>query len=156
MNSRTGEDEHFSDLRVELDFRPSKYFKLSLDSLIPVYSGTSFRSLSAGLSANDGTGNAVSVNYTYSDAELTNVSTDYIALQLRTPVLRPVYVLFEERYDFKQESELEKVVGLEYRSKCWSLFLTYKNRHREVGDDDQEIMFSFVLSGLGASGFFGM
>ena len=129
---------------------------LFLDSFIPVYGDTSFRSLSAGLSAKDGTGNSVSVNYTYSDAKRTNVSTDYVDLKLTTPVLRPVYVLFEERYDFKQESELEKVVGLEYRSKCWSLFLTYKNRYQELGDDDQEIMFSFVLSGLGNSGGFGM
>jgi LPS-assembly protein len=156
VNSRTGEDEPFSDIRVELDFWPSQYFSLSLDSLIPVYGDTGFRSLSAGLSAKDGTGNSMSVNYTYSDAELTNVSTDYIDLQLTTPILRPVYVLFEERYDFKQERELEKVVGLEYRSQCWSLFLTYKNRYLAVGDDDQEIMFSFVLSGLGENGRFGM
>jgi LPS-assembly protein len=155
-NSRTGKDEPFSDVRVELDFWPSQYFSLSLDSLIPVYGDNSFRALSAGLSANDATGNSISVNYTYNDGDFGTVSTDYLDLQLRTPVLRPVYVLFEERYDFKQERELEKVVGLEYRSKCWSLFLTYKNRYREAGDDDQEIMFSFVLSGLGKNGGFGM
>jgi LPS-assembly protein len=77
-------------------------------------------------------------------------------MQLQTPVLKPVYVLFEERYDFNQERELEKVVGLEYRSKCWSIFLTYKDRYREASDDEQEIMFSFVLSGLGKNGGFDM
>ncbi len=81
-NSLTGKDQPFSDVRVELDFWPSKYFSLTLDSLIPVYGDIRFRTLSTGVSANDGTGNAVKVNYTYNDDEFASVATDYIDLTL--------------------------------------------------------------------------
>jgi LPS-assembly protein len=74
---------------------------------------------------------------------------------LYTSILKPVYVLFEERYDFQKQRELEKVVDLEYRAKCWSVLLTYRDRYREFGDNDQEFMFSFVLAGLGQNLGFG-
>ena len=65
-----------------------------------------------------------------------------------TPILKPVYARFEERYDFREGRELEKVVGLEYRSKCWSVLMTYRDRYRDNEDDDTEFMVTFVLAGL--------
>jgi LPS-assembly protein len=148
-NNRSGENQPFSDLRVEMEFRPTKNFSLDLDSRIPVYGDNSFRTLKVGSSVRDDTGNAAKINYTYKDEDFARVASDYIKLQLVTPILKPLYIKFEERYDFRESRELEKVVGLEYRSKCWSVLLTYRDRYREFDDNDKEIMFTFVLAGLG-------
>lgn len=154
-HNRSGKHQPFSDVRVEMDFRPTPKVSLDLDSWIPVYGDTHFRALSVGSSVNDGFGNGVKVNYVYKDEEFYGVATDYARLQLDTVVLKPVYLRFEERYDFQENLELEKVLSLEYRSKCWSILLTYRDRYRDDGDDDQEIMVTFVLAGLGQGQGFG-
>lgn len=154
-HDRSGQDQPFSDLRLEMDLRPTRKISLDLDSQIPVYGASRFHTLTAGVSARDDAGNAATVSYIYRDEEFAGIATDYLGLQLDTPVLKPVYIRFEERYDFREERELEKVLGLEYRSKCWSLLLTYRNRYRADSDDDREIMLSFILAGLGQNLKFG-
>ena len=148
-HDRSGENQPFSDVRVEMDFRPTAKVSLDLDSRIPVYGDTRFRTLRVGTSARDDFGNGVKVDYVYKDEDFNGVATDFASLQLDTAALKPVYARFEERYDFRASHELEKVVALEYRSKCWSLLLTYRDRYRDDGDSDQEIMVTFVLAGLG-------
>ncbi len=154
-NNRSEDQQPFSDLHVELGFRPTRNISLDVDGLIPVYGDLRFQTLNVGSAVNDDVGNSLNVNYTYKGEDSSTIVTDYVNVQLRTPVLKPVYVLFEERYDFREERELEKILGLEYRSKCWSLLLTYRNRYQEEGDDDHEIMVSFVLTGLGENQGFG-
>jgi len=149
------DDQPFSDVRLELDFWPTRKIALELDSLIPVYGKSGFRNLRAAASARDDFGNAVRVNYTYKDDTYGNAATDYINFQLDTSVLKPVYLRFQERYDFRENRELEKLVGLEYRSKCWSILLTYRDRYRDDASKDHEVMLSFVLAGLGMNKGFG-
>jgi LPS-assembly protein len=155
-NDRSGNDQPFSDLRVELDFTPVKNFSLDAESIIPVYGDSGFNTLRVGTTLQDDAGNAANISYTYNDIDFEGVATDYVEFQLNTSILQPLYVSFKERYDFQENRALEDNVGFEYRSKCWSLFLTYKTRYRETGDDDKEVGFSFVLSGLGENGGFGM
>ncbi len=154
-NNRSGEDQPFSDVRVELALRPTPNISLVLDSRIPVYADARFRTLSVGASIRDDRGNALRVDYSYKDVDFFGLATDYVKVKVDTPILKPVYVSLEERYDFRDNRALEKVVGLEYRSKCWSIFMTYRNRYREFEKDDKEIMISFVLSGLGMGQGFG-
>ena len=123
--------------------------------MVPVYGDLRFRTLTAGAAVKDETGNALRANYTYKDESETGAATDYAKLEVATSFLKPVYLKFEERYDFREQRELEKVVGLEYRAKCWSLLLTYRNRYQEDGDDDHEVMLNFVLAGLGQNPGFG-
>ena len=149
------DDQPFSDVRLELDFWPTRNVALEVDSLIPVYDDSGLRTLSVAASARDDVGNAVSVNYTYKDDNFVNAATDYVNFQFYTPFLKPVYVSFEERYDFRESRELEKIVGLEYRSKCWSILLTYRDRYRYDDSKDHEVMLSFVLAGLGMNKGFG-
>lgn len=154
-HNRSGEDQPFSDVRIEMDFRPSPEISMDVDSQVPVYGSARFRTLKVGASAKDDRGNAARIQYSYKGDDLSedegvaNVATDYIQIQLETPILKPVYVRFEERYDFRESRELEKTLGLEYRAKCWSLLMTYRDRFREDGDDDKEFMVTFVLAGLG-------
>lgn len=153
-NNRSGQDRPFGDVRAEMVVRPTRNLALDVDSRIPVHGDTRLHTLSGGVSARDGGGNAANFSYTYKDEEFAGTATDYLGLQLDTSLLKPVYVRFEERYDFSASRELEKVLGLEYRAKCWSLFLSYRNRYREDGDD-HEFMVSFVLAGLGQNQGFG-
>lgn len=153
-NNRSGENQPFSPVRVELDFWPTSKISLDLDSTIAVYGDTGLRSLTVGSSAMDDFGNALRVNYSYRDED-SGTATDFIGLGLDTPVLKPVYVRFEERYDFRESRELEKILGLEYRSKCWSLLLTYRDRFRENQKNEQAFMVTFVLAGLGQDKGFG-
>jgi len=149
------DDKPFSDVRLELDFWPTRKLALEVDSLIPVYGDSGIRTLRVAASARDDVGNAVRVNYTYKDDAFVDSATDYIKFQLDTPLLKPLYLRFEERYDFRENRELEKIVGLEYRSKCWSILLTYRDRYREDESRDQEVLLSFVLAGLGMNKGFG-
>jgi lipopolysaccharide assembly outer membrane protein LptD (OstA) len=142
-------------VRFELGFWPTRNLALDVDSLIPVYGNNGLRTLRATASARDDAGNAVRVNYTYKDSTFQNSKTDYIKFQLDTSLLKPLYVRFEERYDFDESRELEKIVGLEYRSKCWSILLTYRDRYRENDSKEHEVMVSFVLAGLGMNKGFG-
>ncbi len=156
LPDRLGRNRPFSDLRVEMDFTPVKNFSLNAESIIAVYGDSGFNTLRVGSTLKDDLGNSAKISYNYTDIDFEKVATDYVEFQLETSILQPLYIRVEDRYDFQENRALEDLVGFEYRSKCWSLFLTYKNRYRGKGDNDQEIMFSFVLSGLGKNGGFGM
>jgi LPS-assembly protein len=154
-NNRSGENQPLSDLRVELDLQPTRNISLDAESLIPVYGNDGFRTLRVGTSVRDNTGNAVKIDYSYEDIDFGSVATDFIRFQLDTSILKPVYASFVERYDFRDGRALEKTIGLEYRSKCWSIFMSYRNRYREDSEDDNEFMMTFVLAGLGQDKGFG-
>jgi len=143
-----GPRQPFSDLRTELKLRPTESSHISLDSLIPVYGDTQFRKLKLGVGLDDNQGNQVNLNYNYRNAKLVADGNDYLGLTLDTALLQPVYLHYEERYDFMRRQELEKFVGLEYRSRCWSIVLTYRERYRSGEPDEQEVMVNFVLAGL--------
>jgi LPS-assembly protein len=154
-NNLSGDNQPFSDLRLQLAVRPTRKISLDVESLLPVYGDRRLRTLTVGASARDNDGNAARVNYSYKNVDFSDVATDYIRVQLDTSFLKPVYVQVEERFDFREKRELEKVLGLEYRAKCWSIFLTYSDRYRENSRDDQQVMFAFVLSGTGLNQGFG-
>jgi LPS-assembly protein len=154
-NNRSGADRPFSDVRVQLGVHPAERISLEADSRIAVYGSHRINTATVGSTWRDQEGNSVSVNYAYLNQDFVDLATDYIELQLETSLLKPVYTRFEERYDFRDKRELEKVIGLEYRSKCWSLFLTYRNRYREDSSNDQEVLLTFSLAGLGFNQGFG-
>ncbi len=154
-NNRSGDNQPFSDLRVQLEVQPTEKISLDAEGRIPVYGNPRFNTLTVGSSVRDNEGNAVRIDYTYINQNFASTATDYLSLKLETSLFKPVYAKLEERYDFRQGRELEKVVGLEYRSKCWSLLLTYRNRYQDDGSDDHEVLFSFVLAGLGYNQSFG-
>ena len=140
--------EPFSDLRVELDLRPTERSFVEMDARIATHNATVFNRLDLEAGLDDNAGNRLAVGYAYR-RELTDaseLSADYLKTVLDTALLKPVYLHLEERYDFQDEGSLETLVGLEYRSRCWSLILSYRDR-----PDDEQVMVSFVLAGLGGS-----
>jgi len=148
-NDPSGQDQPFSALRVELDFWPTSNLSLGAKSLIPVYGDDGLWSLDLGASVQDGAGNALRLDYTYRDQEFTGVETDYFSWQLDTALFKPLYLRYRERHDLVESRALERGLGLEYRAQCWSFLLSVQERYRENDDNDYEIMFNIVLSGLG-------
>jgi LPS-assembly protein len=138
--------EPFSDLRVELAVRATDRFHLELDSRIDVYDFFSFNWLEVGAGFADGHGNRLQANYNYRNeaVEDSDLETDYLGASMDTALLKPVYLHFEERYDFRQGRELEKFASLEYRARCWSIILSYRDRL-----EAEVFMVKFVLAGLG-------
>ncbi len=141
------EQEPFSDLRVELTTRPTSKTRLKLDSHIAAHNDLVFNRLTLEAGVHDGHGNHLRTSYSYRREDSGfGRATDYLNVAIDTAMLDPVFLHLEERYDFRQGHELEKVVGLEYRSRCWSFFLVVRDR-----PDDDQIMVNFVLAGLSAT-----
>ena len=142
--------EPFSDLRIELEARPTKKSFVELDSYIAAHNALAFNRLDVKAGLDAGRGNRLKLGYHYR-RELPDVglSTDYLSAVMDTAWLKPVYLHLEERYDFQDSQHLETVVGLEYRARCWSFFMTFRDRL-----DDQQVMVNFVLAGLGGTNSF--
>lgn len=140
----------FSDIRAELIVRPTRWSYLDLDARYDVNSeGDGFKDrflvFNVRGGARDGAGNGLSLDYRYRQEEL-----EYLAGNLDLALFKPVYVNYQHRYDFEDRTTLEKVLNLEYRAQCWSVFLTARDRL-----EDTEYLITFALSGIGKVAEFG-
>jgi len=137
--------EPFSDLRAEMILRPTEHTSLDVDTLVDLDSEVRFMGFNARGRLDDGGGNALSFDYRYLRGE-----REYLAGEVNLGFLDPFYVDYRYRYDLIGDRTLENVVDIEYRSGCWSLFLTLRDRL-----DDREYLVTFALSGLGRMARFG-
>ncbi|HXV22212.1 MAG TPA: LPS assembly protein LptD [Desulfuromonadales bacterium] len=140
----------FSDIRAELIARPTRWSFLDVDARYDVNSaedGLSNRFLvfNARGGVQDGAGNALHLDYRFRQEDI-----EYVAANLDLAWLKPFYVNYQHRYDFAGDRDLEKVLNLEYRAQCWSLFLTLRDRL-----EDREYLITFSLTGLGKVAGFG-
>jgi len=140
----------FSDIRAELTARPTRWSFLDVDARYDVNSaedGFSNRFLvfNARSGTWDGAGNALYLDYRFRQEDI-----EYVAANLDLAWLKPFYVNYQHRYDFAGDRDLEKVLNLEYRAQCWSLFLTLRDRL-----EDREYLITFSLTGLGKVAGFG-
>ncbi|WP_305041570.1 LPS-assembly protein LptD [Geoalkalibacter sp.] len=139
----------FSDVRAELLVRPTRWLSLDMDGRYALQmrdSKTSgFTDLRTALGINDGRGNGLSLGYHYLRDDL-----EYLDATLSTALLRPLYAQILYRHDLVTARTLETVYDLEYRSQCWSLFLTLHDRPEET-----RYLVSFALTGVGRVGKYG-
>lgn len=139
----------FSDLRAELLLRPTRYGYLDFDARYDFEtqagSGPGFATLTADAGLADEKGNALSFGYRYLRDDL-----EYVDGRVSTSVLQPVFLGYQQRYDFRTATSLEKLLSVEYRAQCWSVLLTLRDRL-----EDTEFLVSFALSGIGNVGKFG-
>ena len=141
----------FSPLRAELILRPAKHAYVDVDASYDFSPEVQDLSrLNVRGAVEDSRGNALSLEYRQDreDPDLGNIK--YVGGGVDTSILAPIYLKYQHRHDLIDNRTLEDVVDLEYRSQCWSVFLTYRDRL-----NDSEILFSFSLSGLGRFGGFG-
>lgn len=140
----------FSDIRAELIVRPTRWSFLEIDARYDVNSTADvpinrFLVFNGRGGVQDGAGNTFSLDYRYRREEL-----EYAAANLDLALLKPFYVNYQQRYDLAGRRDLEKVLNLEYRAQCWSLYLTARDRL-----EDREYLITFALTGLGRVAGFG-
>lgn len=145
-----GRREPFSDIAAELLVRPHRWSYLDLETRFDVESAREdfidrFTLFNARGGVHDGGGNGISLEYRYQRDQ-----TNYLTATADVAWLRPVYLNYLHRHDFSAGRTLEKVLNLEYRAQCWSLFLTLRDRL-----EDTEFLVSFALTGLGRVGGMG-
>ena len=140
----------FSPLRGELILRPSRYATLDLDASYDFDSDQrDLVRFNARGTIKDQRENALSIEYRQAKEDAGSAELEYLGGTLATGLLAPVHLRYEHRRDLLEGQTLENLVDAEYRSQCWSLFLTYRDRL-----DESEIMLSFSMSGLGRFGGF--
>ncbi len=135
-------EQRFQDLRFEALLLPTGWLSLKTDSTLDVDSGEWVKAEVAGRIW-DQNENSFKLGYHYDPDN----DVDYGSVNLSLAFLRPIYLTYEQRYDFSTNDQLEQVVGIEYRQQCWSALLTYSDR-----EDDQSIMLTFTMRGIGSVG----
>lgn len=149
LRRKQEEGSAFSDLRTELILRPTRYSSLALDSLYDVDLGR-IPDFSLTGDVHDGKGNHLAVTYRKRRPASGLDKVDNINFSIDTSLLKPLYLRYEQRYDFLESNLLEQVLGLDYRQQCWGLGVVMRDR-----EEDRSIMFTLSLSGLGEIGTVG-
>ena len=133
------------DVRAELLWSPTRNTFVDLDARYDFHS-RSLDGFNARTGLRDQGGNSLSVDYRYSRAETEYATqgSEYVSGTASLALLAPFYLGYQHRYDIQDQVSLEKVFDLEYRSQCWSLFLTLRDRI-----DERQYVLVFALSGIG-------
>ena len=134
----------FSDIRAEVILRPTRWSYLDVDTRYDVNSREDgftnrFTVFNARGGVRNGAGNGLDLEYRYRKESL-----GYLAGALDLAWFKPFYVNYQHRYDFEEQLTLERVLNIEYRAQCWSVFLTLRDRL-----EDKEYLVTFALSGVG-------
>ncbi|MFK5926554.1 MAG: LPS assembly protein LptD [Desulfuromusa sp.] len=138
-------EQRFQDLRLEMTVLPTAWLSLQTDTTLDVDSGDWTKVAVAGR-IQDQKDNSLRVEYRY-DADN---DIDYGAVDLSVAFLKPVYLTYQQRYEFATDEQLEQVIGIEYRQQCWSVQLSYREH-----EDDRAVMLTFTMRGIGSVGGIG-
>ena len=141
---RETDEEAFSGLRVELDARPVDWGQVALDALVKMHGDSGLERMTAAVKVNRSETDSLQFDYVYRDQNAIKAKSEYLGFMVRSSVLEPLFIRLEGRHSLQTGRDLEKVAAAEYRARCWSLFVEYRNR-----PDDEQIMVGFELSGLG-------
>lgn len=138
-------EEGFGDARAQLTLLPLPRIQLSTDLLVDSRSGELKKWLFDGRIADQ------SENYLRFSYNIDRPGDlDYGEIDLGLGFLRPIYLTYQQRYDFFNDDQLEQRVGIEYQRQCWSLLLTL----RERTDGERSFMLTFSMLGIGSVGGF--
>jgi len=133
----------FYPLRGELILRPNSFSFLRGDIAYDANSDVEeVESWAVRGEYDDRDGNGIKIDYTYRRDDF-----DYISGEVETSLLDPLFLSYGQRYDFENREKREEVVQAEYRSQCWNITVSYRDRPNE-----QQVDFLFSLSGLTDSG----
>ncbi len=138
--------EPFSSIRGELALRPTTWSLIDFDGRFDHSAAKpGWSSLGLLVGVDDGRGNSLKLDYRYLES-----AAEYLQGQVVTTWLKPVYLNYLQRHALNGGRALEKLLQLEYRAQCWSLFLSIRDRL-----EDQEYLVTFALTGLGRVAKFG-
>ncbi|HQP25937.1 MAG TPA: LPS assembly protein LptD, partial [Smithellaceae bacterium] len=140
MEGTDGERKPFSDLGIELDIAPSKYFSVKARSRYNFYD--SWKQNNFDLRLRDGRGDALSIGYRY-----TADSLEEINVGLKAVLSRNIDATLVSKYDLDNSRRIENSLGFIYHKQCWSMGV-------DVTETDDDVRFSFRISlaGFGKTG----
>ncbi len=138
-------EQRFQELRIETMLLPTTWLTLQTDTTLDVDSGD-WTKIAVEGKIEDKQDNSLRVEYRYDSDE----DIDYGSVNLRVAFLKPVYLNYQQRYEFSTDEQLEQVIGIEYRQQCWSAQLSY-HEHEE----DRSVMLTFTMRGIGSVGGLG-
>ncbi len=141
-------EQRFQDLRIEALLLPTTWLSLRTDTTLDVDSGDWTKVTVEG-KIKDQRDNSLGVDYRYDSVN----AIDYGSVNLSVAFLKPVYLNYQQRYEFSTNEQLEQVIGIEYRHQCWSVQLTFHELQDEDQDeDDRSVMLTFTMRGIGSVG----
>lgn len=139
------QEKGFGDARALLTLLPVPQVRLTTDIIVDSRTNDLKELLVEGQIA-DRSENYLRVSYNIDR----RTDLDYGEVDLGLGFLQPIYLTYQQRYDFFTHDRLEERVGIEYRRQCWSLLLTL----RERTDGERSFMLTFTMLGLGSVGGF--
>jgi LPS-assembly protein len=126
-----------SDLGIEFDFTPHKYFSFLARNLYSVYDG--WTQTNYDLNINDWRGDTMTLGYRY-----TLGSIEEINASLKAVITKNIDGIFISRRDQFNSRTVENTVGIVYHKQCWSMGFDFTRT-----DTDTRFMFKISLAGLG-------
>ncbi|MFO7813220.1 MAG: LPS assembly protein LptD [Pelovirga sp.] len=135
----------FGEARAQLTLLPLPQVRLATDVIVDARTSELKELLAEGQIA-DRSENYLRLSYNIDR----RTDLDYGEVNLGLGFLQPIYLTYQQRYDFFTNDRLEERIGIEYRDQCWSLLLTLRERI----DGEQSLMLTFSMLGLGSVGGF--
>lgn len=126
-----------SDLGIEFDFNPHKYFSFMARNQYSLYDG--WTQTNYDLNIKDWRNDMLTVGYRY-----TLDSVEQINIKLKAEITNHITGNFVSSRDLLNSRTVENTVGFIYHLQCWSFGLDYTQT-----DNDSRIMFKISLAGLG-------
>ncbi len=137
MDGIVAERRPLSDIGIEFDFNPHKYFSFMARNQYNIYNG--WKQMNYDLNVKDWRGDMLTVGYRY-----TLDSIEEINVNLKAEITNNITGNFVSRRDMFNSRTVENTVGLIYHSQCWSLGLDYTQT-----DTDSRFLLKISLAGLG-------
>ena len=137
--------QRFRDLRLQMTLLPQEWLSLDTDTTLDVDTGDWTKVAVSG-TIKDIEDNSLRVEYRYDSVS----EIDYGVVNLSVAFLKPIYLTYQQRYEFATDERLEQVAGIEYRKQCWSAQLSYRSH-----EDDRAVMLTFTMRGIGSVGDIG-
>ena len=146
LKANQDDPEPFSPIGTRLEFIPTDYFMLDVESQWSIYQNR-FISRNASMNVHDDRGDRLFVEYRYTrdDVAINPVESINTAVDLYLFEGFTVYGSYEHNiYDGKR---IKQEMGLLYERQCWLMDLRYWEE-----ENNFKIRFSFKLKGLGDAG----
>jgi LPS-assembly protein len=140
MTGSTLERKPFSDLGIEFDFMPHKYFSFKSRNLYNVYDG--WKQNNFDMHVKDWRDDALIIGYRY-----TVDSIEEINFGLKAFITSNFEGAIVSKYDLRNSREIENTLGFVYHKQCWSMGFDVTET-----EDDVRFMFKVSLAGLGNTG----
>lgn len=140
MESAIAERRPFSDLGIELDVRPHRYFSFSARNTYNIYDG--WKVTNYDLAITDWRNDALTVGYRY-----TRDSVEEINVSIKAVINKNLNGTLITRRDRLNSRTIENTVGLVYSQQCWAVGFDFSQT-----SSDTRFILKLSLSGLGRWG----